>query len=133
MQFLLLRRRIDLNLGGTWHGIHGRIGPGETALNAARRAVIAQTGLKPQAAYTADFVNQFFDPESDTMILAPVFAFELREPGPIALDTEFDDYAWCDRDEATDRLIYSGQRWAVRHIDDILGSQSSEAELYRID
>lgn len=133
LQFLLLRRKIDSNLGGTWHGVHGRVATGETALTAARRAVAAQTGIRPAAAFSADFINQFFDPRSDTIILAPVFAFEVGQSGPVELDEEFDDYAWCDRDEATDRLVFTGQRWAIRHIDDILGSAGSEPDLYRID
>lgn len=133
MQFLLLRRRVDSNLGGTWHGIHGRVASGETALAAARRAVAAQTGIRPVAAYSADFINQFFDPRSDTIILAPVFAFDAGPRGSVTLDEEFDDYAWCDRDEATDRLVFSGQRWAIRHIDDLLGSPNAEPDLYRID
>lgn len=92
-QFLLLRRRSGRPLGDTWHGIHGRVSEGETSLEAARRAVRIQTGLSHLDAFSADYINQFFDHATDTIVLAPVFAFHLVEDMPITLDAEFDDYA----------------------------------------
>lgn len=131
-QFLLLRRRAELPLGNTWHGIHGRVSEGETSLEAARRAIRIQTGLSNLDAYSADYINQFFDHATDTIVLAPVFAFHLTDDTPISLDEEFDDYAWCDRDEATGRLIFAGQRWAVRHIEDIVANPVADADFYRL-
>ncbi|MCC6673791.1 MAG: NUDIX domain-containing protein [Thermomicrobiales bacterium] len=131
-QFLLLRRRSGRPLGDTWHGIHGRVSEGETSLEAARRAVRIQTGLSHLDAFSADYINQFFDHATDTIVLAPVFAFHLVEDMPITLDAEFDDYAWCDRDEATGRLIFAGQRWAVRHIDDIVANPVADSDFYRL-
>lgn len=131
-QFLLLRRRSGLPLGNTWHSIHGRVFEGETSLEAARRAVRIQTGLTNLVAFSADYINQFFDHANDTIVLAPVFAFQLLQDEPIELDDEFDDYAWCDRDEATGRLIFAGQRWAVRHIEDIVAHPDADSEFYRL-
>lgn len=133
-EFLLLRRRSDddAQLGGTWHGVHGRIDDGETSVEAARRVVRMQTGLDGLAAYSADYINQFFDHQSDTVVLAPVLAFNAPVASTITLDAEFDDYAWCDREEATGRLTFAGQRWAVRHIEDIIAQPTADAEMYRI-
>ena len=131
-EFLLLRRRADTQLGGTWHGVHGRIEEGETSVEAARRAVRSQTGLDDLPAYSADYINQFFDHQSDTVVLAPVLAFISPVAVSVTLDGEFDDYAWCDREEATGRLTFAGQRWAVRHIDDIIAQPTADAEMYRI-
>lgn len=131
-QFLLLRRRAELPLGNTWHGIHGRVAEDETSLEAARRAIRIQTGLANLAAFSADYINQFFDHATDTIVLAPVFAFQLMDDFPISLDDEFDDYAWCDRDEATGRLIFAGQRWAVRHIEDIVANPVADSDFYRL-
>lgn len=131
-QFLLLKRRPELPLGDTWHGIHGRVAENETALEAARRAVRIQTGLTNLIAFSADYINQFFDHATDTIVLAPVFAFQLIEDQPVSLDDEFDDYAWCDRDEATGRLIFAGQRWAVRHIEDIVANPVADSDFYRL-
>ena len=73
--------------------------------------------------YSADYVNQIFDHARDAIVLIPVFAFEVEarariEPGP-----DFLGYEWCERDEATARLLWAGQRWSVRHIDDVIGSR----------
>jgi dihydroneopterin triphosphate diphosphatase len=131
-QFLLLRRRSDVSLGGTWQGVHGAIDGSETALDAATRAVLAHTGLRVVEAFSADYVNQFYDHGTDTLILAPVFAFLAEPRARVTLAEEYSDFAWCERDEATGRLPFTGQRWAVRHIDDVIGPGGPEAELYRI-
>jgi hypothetical protein len=67
------------------------------------------------------------------MVLAPVFAVNVSPQAPIDLASDFRDAAWFDRDEATARLAFSGQRWAVRHIDEIMGMGEAEASIYRIE
>lgn len=132
VQFLLLQRHKDVSMGGTWHGIHGKIDPNETALESAKRAVLTATGLTVTNSYSADYINQFFDPESDSIILAPVFAFTVGITSRISLSEEYIDYAWCETEEATARLLFSGQRWAIRHIEEIIGLAGEESEYYRI-
>ena len=132
VQFLLLQRRPDLPLGGAWQAMHGKIDEDETALAAARRAVVALTGAEITASYSADYINQFFDHQSDSLILAPVFAFEIAPAATFALAPEYVDFAWCGTEEATARLLFSGQRWAVRHIEEIIGLAGDDAEYYRI-
>ncbi|MEA2526769.1 MAG: dihydroneopterin triphosphate diphosphatase [Thermomicrobiales bacterium] len=131
-QFLLLRRRADVSLAGTWQGIHGTIEVDESAVDAATRTVLTRTGIEVVDAYSADYVNQFYDHHSDTLILAPVFAFPAPPRSRVTIGEEYSDFAWCERDEATGRLVFAGQRWAVRHIDDVIAPGGPEAELYRI-
>jgi dATP pyrophosphohydrolase len=132
VQFLLIQRQRGIPMGGTWHGIHGRIDPEETALESAKRAVYFSTGLSVDKSYSADYINQFFDPDSDTIILAPVFAFTVAPAARVSLSEEYVDYAWFDTEEATARLLFAGQRWAVRHIEEIIGLAGDDAEHYRI-
>jgi dATP pyrophosphohydrolase len=132
LQFLLLLRRPDLPLGNTWQSIHTKILPGETAVDAAKRAMEKETGMTALEAYSADYINQFYDHHTDSIILAPVFAFAVPQRPSITLGEELCDSAWCERDEATARLLWPGQRWAVRHIDAILGLASEDAEFFRI-
>ena len=132
VQFLLLLRRADAALGNTWQSIHEKIEPGETALEAAERAVMANTGLTVTEAYSADYINQVYDHLRDTIILAPVFAFAVPPRAPIRLNSDFGDSAWCEREEATARLLWSGQRWAIRHIDEVIGQGGPDAEFYRV-
>lgn len=132
VQFLLLQRSPELQLGGAWQAMHGKIDERETALDAARRAVATLTGATITASYSADYINQFFDHHSDALILAPVFAFEISPASTLTLTTDYVDFAWCDTEEATARLLFSGQRWAVRHIEEIIGLAGDDAEYYRI-
>jgi len=132
LQFLLLLRRPDALFGNTWQSIHERIEPGETALEAAERAVRATTGLVATNAYSADFINQMYDHRRDSIVLAPVFAFSVSPRATIHLGEDYADSAWCEREEASARLLWSGQRWAVRHIDEIIGLGGVDSEFYKV-
>ena len=132
VQFLLLLRRPGLPLGNTWQSIHAQIQPGETALEAAQRTILVNTGLATTNAYSADYINQFYDHTTDRIILAPVLAFTVPPRARVHLGEDYADSAWCDRDEATARLMWSGQRWAIRHIDEVIGLGGSDADFYRI-
>ncbi len=131
-QFLLFRRRADLVFGNTWQSVHSKILGNETALQTAARAVRERSGLVPVESFSADYVNQFYDSTTDNLILAPVFAFRVEAPARIHLAEEYVDFAWCDREEATARLLWAGQREAIRHIDEIIAQGDSESEFYRI-
>lgn len=132
VQFLLLQRRPGRAMGGTWHGIHGKIEAGDTALESAKRAVYVATGLNVEKAYSADYINQFFEPETDTIVLAPVLAFTVPPVVRIGLSEEYVDFAWFDTEEATARLLFASQRWAIRHIEEVIALSGDEAEYYRI-
>jgi dATP pyrophosphohydrolase len=132
LQFLLLQRRADAPFGSSWQAIHARVAPEETTIIAAERVLAETTGLVARAVYSADYVNQIFDHARDAIVLIPVFAFEVEPQAKINPGADFLGFEWCERDEATARLLWSGQRWSVRHIDDIIGAGGPEAEFYRI-
>jgi dATP pyrophosphohydrolase len=132
VQFLLLQRRADVALGQTWQSFHTHILSDETTLAAATRAVLELSGLRVSAVFSADYVNQFYDDTRDVLVLAPVIAVNVSPQAPVQLGGELRDCAWLDRDEATARLPFSGQRWAVRHIDEIMSIGDRESELYRL-
>lgn len=132
VQFLLLQRKRDVPHGQTWQSFHTRLQRNETTIDAAFRAVEELAGLQVSAVYSADYVNQFFDDTRDVLVLAPVLAVNVSPQAPVRLDSDLRDCAWLDRDEATVRLPFSGQRWAVRHIDEIMSIGHVESELYRL-
>lgn len=133
VQFLVLRRRPDVVLGDTWQSVHGKIEPGERAVEAALREVKAHTGLDPKQLYSADYINQFYDHRGDIIVLAPAFAVLVGPNEQPRLSTEHSDYAWCDLEETVARLPWSGQRWAVRHIHDVIAMGGAEAEFYALE
>lgn len=132
LQFLLFQRRADSPLGSTWHAIHTRVEAHESALEAAERALHETSGLASHTVYSADYVNQIYDHSRDAIVLIPVFAFEVESHVPVEPGPDFLAYEWCERDDAAARLLWSGQRWSVRHIDDVIGSGGPSAEFYRI-
>lgn len=132
LQFLALQRRADAPFSGAWQAVHTRILPTETAVAAAERALMEAAGLEPRLLYSADYVNQIYDHSRDVIVLAPVLAIEVDQTAQIRLGVDFMAWEWCERDEATSRFLWSGQRWAVRHIDDLIGLGGARAEFYRI-
>lgn len=132
LQFLLMQRRADAPFGSSWQAIHARVESDETALAAAERALKETTGLGAKIVYSADYVNQIFDHSRDAIVLIPVFAFEVESQSRVNPGPDFLGYEWCERDEAAARLLWAGQRWSVRHIDDVIGSSGPSTEFYRI-
>ena len=132
LQFLLLQRRADAPFAGSWQPIHARVLPSETAIAAAERALAESTGLTAATVYSADYVNQVFDHARDAIVFIPVFAFEADARAEVNPGADFVGYEWCERNEAASRLLWAGQRWSVRHIDDVIGPGGSSAEFYRI-
>jgi dATP pyrophosphohydrolase len=133
VQFLLLQRRSDVALPHTWQAFHSQVRVGDTTLGTITETVKNLAGLNVSAVYSADYVNQFYDESRDALILAPVFAVNVSPQAPIGLAEDYRDAAWFDRDEATTRLPFSGQRWAIRHIDEIMSLGDAETGIYRID
>lgn len=133
VQFLLLHRKAEASMGNTWQAFHSQIQLGDTTLQTVTRVVEESIDLKVDEVYSADYINQFYDEARDAMVLSPVFAVTLEAQSPVRLSPEYRDAAWFDRDDATARLPFSGQRWAVRHIDEIMGASEEQRAIYRLD
>lgn len=132
VQFLLLQRKANVPLGNTWQSFHTHIQAHETTLIAARRAVRELSGLNVSEAYSADYINEFFDDTRDVVVLAPVLAVMLSAQAPVTLSRELKECAWWDTNQAVARLPFSGQRWAVRHISELMSAGHAESQLYRL-
>lgn len=133
VQFLLLQRRADVSLPRTWQACHTQVRAGDSTAQTIYRAVAEHTGLHVKTIYAADFINQFYDENRDAVVLAPVFAVMVDSQSPLDIGDDFRDVAWLDLNEATARLAFSGQRWAVRHIDEIMSLGEQEASIYRLE
>lgn len=132
VQFLVVRRHPDVAMGDTWQSVHGKIAPGETAVEAARREITERVGIDPERMYSADYISQFYDHITDTIVLAPTFAARVPATTRPRLSSEYSDYAWCDLEETTGRLMWNAQRWAVRHIYDVIAMSGADAEMYAL-
>ncbi len=116
IQFLTLLRSRKLNLAGSWQAVHGRIEPGEKAVEAARRELREETGLDAERFYIVSYVEIIFDPEADDFQFIPVFAAELPAGGEVVISFEHEKAEWCSFEEATRRFIWPSQREAIRRV-----------------
>ena len=115
-KYLLLRRCGDY-LSGTWQMVSGGIEEGETASQAALREVQEETGIEPDAFYSADIVETFYWGIQDRIVFAPVFVALVDTPPPIKLSPkEHDLYEWLSFEQAIERLAWSEQKRALAHI-----------------
>ncbi len=132
VQFLLLQRKSSVPLGNTWQSFHTQIRGHESTIEAARRAVRELSGLNVSEAYSADYINEFFDDTRDVVVLAPVLAVQVSPQAPVTLGPELKECGWWDTKQAVSRLPFAGQRWAVRHINEIMSVGLAESQLYRL-
>lgn len=132
IQFLLLQRKASVPLGNTWQSFHTQIQGHETTIGATRRAIRELSGLNVSEAYSADYVNEFYDDTRDVIVLAPVIAVNVSAQAPVTLGHELKECAWWDTNQAIARLPFSGQRWAIKHISDLMSEGYEQSQLYRL-
>ena len=114
-RFLLIKRT-SRYLHGTWQQVSGLVEPGEKAWEAALREIREETGLVPDAFYSADFIERFYVAEQNTINLVPVFVGFVDADASVRLSHEHSDYMWVASAEANDYLRFSQQRESVAHI-----------------
>lgn len=114
----LLIRRCGKYLPGTWQMVSGGIEDGETASKAALREIQEETGLIPQALYSADAVETFFMQGNDKITFVPVFVAFVENQNVSLSPKEHDAYEWLSYENARDRLVWAEQRRVFCHIHD---------------
>lgn len=113
-RYLTLLRTPSVELGNTWQAIHGRIGRRETAVQAAVRELVAQTGIHPTHCWNVDFVNSFYSPDEDAIYVVPSIAALLPPDCDVRLTPDHVNWEWVAVDEAMRRFIWVGERLAVQ-------------------
>jgi dihydroneopterin triphosphate diphosphatase len=114
----LLIRRCGKYLPGTWQMISGGIESGETASQAALREIQEETGVVPQALYSADVVETFYMQSNDKITFVPVFVAFADNLKVSLSPKEHDAYEWLSFDNARERLVWAEQRRVISHIHD---------------
>jgi dATP pyrophosphohydrolase len=98
--------------------ISGGIESGETAPQAALREIQEETGLIPQALYSADAVETFYMQNNDKITFVPVFVAFVENLKVSLSPKEHDAYEWLLFENARDRLVWAEQRRIICHIHD---------------
>lgn len=107
---VLLLRRTGKHLNGQWCQIAGGIEAGETAWQTALREVREETGITLSEIWSADVLEQFYEPERECINVLPVFVSKVPEGTEVELNHEHDAFEWVSFDEARDMLGFSAQR-----------------------
>ncbi|MEP3280501.1 MAG: NUDIX domain-containing protein [Stappiaceae bacterium] len=114
-QVLLLKR--SQSLVGAWCQVAGKIKEKETGWQAAVRELKEETGLVPDTLYSADFCEQFYEADRDSITMAPVFVAIVGKDANVTLNEEHSDYRWMTFEEAKELVAFGGQRQMLRWIE----------------
>lgn len=130
VEFLLLQRAPRINLGSTWQAVHGKIEPAETAVAAARRELLEETGLTPQRFWQLDCVNTFYMASQDAIHMCPCFAADVDPAAGVRLSDEHVAFRWVPAEAAEAAFMWPGQREAVRQVlSYLVAGSAAEAHL----
>lgn len=113
---MLLLRRTGRYMHGAWTYVAGHLERGETGWQAALRELREETGLRPEALYSADACESFYDPRHDCVAVVPAFVARIGAGQTVRLNGEHDASAWLSRRAAQRRLPFPGQRLLVSQV-----------------
>lgn len=86
--------------------MHGKIDPGETPVEAARREFHEETGCAPLALYNLSRVEQFYSHPGDEVVLIPAFVALVAADCVVHLSEEHDTLLWLAPREAGERCSW---------------------------
>lgn len=114
-EYLLLQRARHEELYPLlWQMVTGRIEAGETAIDAAKREIEEETGIRNAEVAVVPYVASFYFPPDDSIHHVPVFAVEVPEDTDILLSSEHTALEWLSYSPAWERLTFPGHREGLR-------------------
>lgn len=118
IEFLLLRRRDDDFMGGTWHPVSGGIEQGEAAYIAAQRELFEEACLTPIKLWNLNTVNTFYTSTYDRVFCTIAFAAEVDSQVQVKLSEEHTDLRWLPMGELVEALLWPGQQSNAKEVFD---------------
>jgi 8-oxo-dGTP pyrophosphatase MutT (NUDIX family) len=111
--------------GGYWHVVAGGVEPGETAVAAAERELLEETGLAARMTdgievteYVSTLTKEPADRGEPSVLAVGVTCFLVAAPDDWepTLDWEHDRHRWCEPGEAARALRWPGTAQALREL-----------------
>lgn len=130
-RFLIIRRDRE-PYKDIWQPITGNIREGEKAWQAALRELKEETGIIPDRFYSAEFIEKFYEQNSEIIALSPAFVGFVNGDPEIKLSFEHRDFSWVTVDEAVEKVVFYEQKAAFRHIQEYF-IESEPPEFLRIE
>ena len=119
LSFLLLKRAKTKMYEHIWQAVAGKIEKGEKSWETAKRELKEETGLKPNKMFIVDHVSKFYEQIDDRINLVPVFGIEVNTQ-EVVLSDEHSEYKWVTIDEALDLLVWTGQKQAIKIVNNMI-------------
>jgi len=124
IQYLLLKRIEE----GFWQPVTGGIEEGETKIEALKREVREETGIKNIVGIMKeihyDEFRDFFKREGcQRLIKEFAFGVEVSSNDKIVMSREHSEYRWCGFEEALKLLKWEGNKEALEKLNEILSRQ----------
>ncbi len=113
---VLLLERSDDTLHGEWCQIAGGIEPGERAWETALRELHEETRLVPERFYSADILEQFYEPDKNRIAVVPVFVAYVGADAEPILNEEHSDWVFVSIERARELVPFPGQRHMLAQI-----------------
>ncbi|MEB3767165.1 NUDIX hydrolase [Acinetobacter sp. MD2] len=111
-KILLMKRAKE----GFWSHITGKVEAQETAQQTIVRECFEETAIVVTQMYSADYIEQFYEPNNNNIELVPVFVVFCQEDQIVTLNHEHTEYRWCTLEEAKTLVSFSGQRKLYDHV-----------------
>ena len=121
IKFLLLKRAKTKIYEHLWQGVAGKIEKNESAIEAATRELMEETGFTPCKMFVADHVSKFYEANGDRINLVPVFGIEVQDSN-VVISEEHCDFKWVEFDLAFKTLVWKGQKEGISSVYDMLKS-----------
>ncbi|MFA6233094.1 MAG: NUDIX pyrophosphatase [Bacteroidota bacterium] len=119
IEYLLLQRASTEPLYPLlWQIVTGRMEEGESAIAAAKREVIEETGICTETMVVVPYIASFYFEPDDSIHHVPVFAVEVPEDTVVRLSIEHIDFVWLRFEKAWQRLVFPGHREGLRILRD---------------
>ena len=123
---MLMMKRVK---GNFWCHIAGKIEADETGSQAILREIKEETGIQPQQLFSADYLEQFYEPSLNVIEIIPAFVAFCATNQTVILNDEHREYRWCSVSEAKVLAPFSNQRKLYDFVWENFVLQQAEAML----
>ncbi len=122
IKYLLLFRKKEEHFNALWSFPRGKIEKNENELDAAKREIEEETGLK-DINFLENFkekINWFYKKDNQVIYKESTFFLAEYKSGEIKISEEHDDYKWCNYEETIELLKFKNIKEVFEKADKFL-------------